>query len=1154
MKKFLTLLTLVFLLASQTFAGTPAYPASNLTFNGLDGASFNGNYTNGGGNTRIIVMKEGSPVTGLPVNGVDYFADATFGNAAAKFTGAGEYVVAKTSWSSFTPTNLKPGTVYYVAIFECNGSGTGTEYLMLPLTGSQSTVVAPTTQVSAISGTAYTGNTLTLNFTKGNGMGRVIIARKAAAVNATPPDAVIYWPDQSFGNGTKIGADNYVVYKGNGTSVVVRNLEPNTTYHFEAFEYNGNSSPMHLKPGATFSATTNAGPTIAPSSAGFNYIEGNSFTIAVTVGNGTRRLFIAKKGSPVTAVPVTGVNYTANSVFGAPESEIAPGEFVVAGTTGTGINITNLEPNTTYHFRVYEYDVDAANKPYYLTSSFDSKSGSTSITPSTVATNINTTSVTGSSASLSFVPGNGTYRLVMMKAGSAVDATPVNFTKYNPNMSFGSGQQLGSGNYVMHFGMNGASFSVNNLQPGITYHVAIFEYNGGQAPVYSNTAARYSFTVPLEPTTVATAPWTAFIDGASFRLIWINGNGAKRVVIAKKASAVTAKPVDKSTYTANAAFGQGDQLATNEYVVYNGTGTEVNLTNLEIGAMYHFAVFEYNTAPDGSTDYLTTSWLATSFSTITWPTTQTIISGVSGVQATQANINFTKGNGTSRIFIMKQGSPVTVEPQDLVKYTHGSSFGTASSLISDGNYVVGIIGNGSSVNVTNLQPNTTYYVSAYEFNGSTEPAYLRASPAKISFTTIDAPGAVTPTTASSNAVVSNRDGNKVTLTWVNGNGEKRIVVMKKGSAVTFVPASATTYMANAAFGNSSDVGGSQYIVHNSNGNSVDITNLEPSATYHFVVYEYSGTGTLLRYLTSQSLASSLATASAPTTPTSGVVTTPGTTQLSLGWISGNGAGRIVVMKEGSPVTALPSNLAVYPSNAIFKQGAQIAAGEYVVYAGPGTGVVVTGLQNKTYYYRVFEYNGSAAPVYNVTNVVAGSAVVSSTLPIKLQHFTVREQNGKVMLQWATSQEMNSSHFELERSVDGSNFIQVSKITAAGNSNTTINYSYVDANTGKGTIYYRLKQVDNDGKFWYSTVINIALKGESGSISIYPNPVKDRFRLQLPAGIAKGTLVVYDSRGAVIHRQEVTNGEYVSAMGWSGGTYYAVVQANGKVYESRVVKQ
>ncbi|MGB8190730.1 MAG: T9SS type A sorting domain-containing protein [Chitinophagaceae bacterium] len=1153
MKKFSTLLIFTFLLVAAVFAAPPTVPSSNLSFSSIDGAQFTGNYTSGNGTSRIVVIKQGSPVTGLPVNGVEYTPNSIFGTAGSQFTAPGEYVVARTGWSTFSVSGLQPGTVYYVAIFEYNGTTTNTQYLALPLTGSQSTVIAPTTQVPSISSTGVTGNTMTLSFTKGNGTGRIVIARKGSAVNANPVDLTNYWSDEIFGSGTKLGTDNYVVYKGTGTSVVVKNLEPNTIYHFTAFEYNGSISPVQLVPGTVASATTNAGPTIASSSAGFNYVEGNSFSISVTQGNGKKRLFIAKKGTPVTAVPVNGINYTANAVFGTAGTEIAPDEYVVYASTGSGVNITNLEPNTTYHFRVYDYDADNANNTYYLTGSYAVKSGSTASTPSAIASNLTMSSLTGSSASVSFTPGNGSYRMVIMKAGSPVDAVPVNLIRYSANAVFGSGTQITPGNYVMHSGMNGAVFSVSNLQPGITYYISIYEFNGSTAPVYSASGATHSFTVPVEPSAASTSPWTAFAEGASFRLIWTNGNGAKRIVVVKKGSAVTAKPVDKTIYTANAAFGQGQALAAGEYIVYNGSASEVNLTNLEIAGNYHFAVFEYNTGADGLPDYLTTSWLATSAATVSWPTTQTTISSVSGLQSTQATVNFTKGNGANRIFIMKQGSAVSADPQDYVKYAYNTAFGTSSTLISNGNYVVAITNAGGNLTFTNLQPNTVYHVSAFEYNGSNEPAYLRTVPATYSFTTPDAPGATTPTIAASNAAVNVVEGNKFTFKWTNGNGEKRIVVMKKGSAVSFVPANATSYTANAVFGSGADMGGGQYIVHNSNANSVDVTNLEPSVNYYFAVYEYNGTGTLLRYLTSSVLTASAGTAFAPTTAASTVVTgtTPG--KLIINWTNGNGAGRLVVMKEGSAVNAIPVNLSSYPANAIFKTGSQIAAGEYVVYSGTGNTVTVTGLENKTYHFRIFEFNGTSAPVYNTTAVTAGSAIVSAALPVKLLYFTARESNGNAVLSWATAKEVNNNYFVIERSFDGSHFEPIKNIAGAGNSNTTTEYSYTDAVISNNKAYYRLKQVDNDGNINYSSVAAISLKNEAGNIHIYPNPVKDRFRLSLPQPLTEGTMLVYNGSGILIHRQKVADGQYVNAGSWANGVYYIKVEAGGKEYQGRLVK-
>lgn len=1158
MKQFITLLMLVLIGQAAVFAAaTPTVPGSNLTFRDVDGARFTGNFEKGNGNMRIVVMKEGSEVTGLPVNGVDYTANSDFGTASSGFTQSGEFVVARTTGESFTVYKLKPGTTYHVAIFEFNGTGTATSYLMLSLTGSRTTVIAPTEQASFLPATGITGNAVRLNWTKGNGDGRLIVARKGAPVNVTPVDLTFYTADASFGGGTKIGTDNYVVYKSTiaTSNVVVKNLEPNATYHFAVFEYNGSVSPVHLIPAATYTATTHTGPTTAPTSATYNYVEGNSFRITATGGNGSRRLVIAKKGSAVTNAPVNGITYAANGAFGTPGTGIGAGEYVVAATTNNYVDLTNLEPNTTYHFRVFEYDVDAAGNTYYLTSNYLTGSASTATTPTSVATELQVASVSGSTATFKWKNGSGLYRMIIMKAGGPVDATPVDLTRYDGSTNFGEGDVVAGDNYCLVDFMNGSQITANKLQAGVTYHVSIFEFNGDNHPVYAQSAATISFTVPLEPTGAPTNPNMNYQEGKSFRFSWVNGNGARRIVIAKKGSAVTAKPTDLETYNADDDFELGDEIKTGEYVVFNGTTTFVDLKNLEIASAYHFAVFEYNVGADGKPDYLTSSFLAYSASTITWPTTQPVINNVNNVQATQAVINFAKGNGGTRLFVMKKGAPVNVLPQDLVKYNYSSSFGNATSLISDGNYVVNMPGTSGQFTVSNLEPNTTYHVSAFEFNGTNEPAYLRTNPPVISFTTIDVPGATVPTAAATNSVTENVDGNKLTLKWSNGNGDRRIVVMRAGSAVTFIPAAGVFYTQNASFGSGTNVGDGQYVVYNNTGSSVDITNLQPSTTYHFTVFEFNGTGTLIRYLTSAVLSGTAVTSTPPATPVSDVQAVAGASSIALTWNSGTGSGRIVVMKEGSAVASNPVSLSMYPANPVFKSGSQIAAGENVVFAGSGNGVTVTGLQaNRTYHYSIFEYNGNAAPVYNTTAVMNGSATISSTLPISLLYFRARENNGQVLLTWATAQEVNNAFFTIERSRDGVNFEVIKTIAGAGNSNHTIEYSYADAQAGAGKTWYRLKQTDLDGRFTYSNVAAIGQEATGKGISIYPNPVQGRFKIEWPGNSKDGILLAFDTRGVLVKQQKITAGQYINSADWKAGTYYLTVHTGGRQYSSVLIKR
>ncbi|MDF2190040.1 T9SS type A sorting domain-containing protein [Paraflavitalea sp. CAU 1676] len=1154
MKRIFTLLLFSTIIQQAVLAAAaPTVPASNLTFNTIDGSRFYGALTAGNGAGRIVVVKEGSPVTGVPVNGVDYAAHFNFGTAGTEFSAPGEYVVSRSGWATFSAEKLKPGTTYYVAIFEYNGSGAGITYLNLPLTGSQSTVVAPTAPASAITVTASTGNTLSLSWAKGNGTGRTLIARKGAPVNGHPVDAGNYSANDVFGSGSKLGTDNYIIYAGTGTSVTMKGLEPNTTYYFSLLEYNGISYPVYLTPGAVANATTNAGPGTAPSNVTYSYVEGNSYRVNVTIGNGTRRLFIAKKGAAVTATPVTGTTYTANSTFGA-GTEIAPGEFVVGATANNWTDMNNLEPNTTYHVRVFEYDVNAAGYPYYFTGGSAVKSGSTSTTPSTICSALKINSLSGSTASIGFTVGNGTYRIAIMKAGSPVDAVPANLTRYTGNADFGSGTQVSPGNYCIQGGMNGSSFTVNKLLAGVTYYVSIYEFNGNSYPVYSATGATFSFTVPVEPTAKSTAPAIFWPEGKSFRLQWTNGNGAARLVIAKKGSAVTASPVDLTTYTGNDNFGLGQEIAPGEFVVSNNSNNYVDLKGMELSTTYHFAVFEYNVDASGKPDYLTSSFLTHSGSTITWPTTQPTITSVSGIQATQAVVNFTAGNGTSRLLVAKKGAPVSVTPTDLTKYSYNGTFGTAGSHLGDGNYVFAIASSGGTANIYGLEANTTYYVSAFEFNGSNEPAYLRTAPSTTSFTTTDVPGATTPTVASTAAIVSAIDGNKFTLKWTNGNGEKRLVVMKQGSPVTFVPAAATTYTANASFANGTDLGGGQYTVMNGTANTVDITNLQPASTYYYTVFEYNGAGTLLRYLTTSVLTASASTLSAPVSAPSSPVVTAGASSLSISWTNGSGTSRLVVMKEGTAVTSSPATGSAYPANAVFKIGSQVTAGEYVVYAGTGNAVTVTGLDaNKTYHYSIFEYNGVAAPVYNLT-ASSGFAMAAGSLPIHLLYFKAREENGDVVLNWATAQESNNKFFTIEKSTNGGSFAVVKELPGAINSDRKIEYNYTDVKGATGKAWYRLKQTDLDGRYTYSDAVLVNPATASGKISLSPNPAQSLVRIVWPGTAKEAVLVAYTASGIAVKQEKLVAGRAIDCAGWKPGTYYLTVFVDGKQYQSTLIKQ
>jgi hypothetical protein len=139
------------------------------------------------------------------------------------------------------------------------------------------------------------------------------------------------------------------------------------------------------------------------------------------------------------------------------------------------------------------------------------------------------------------------------------------------------------------------------------------------------------------------------------------------------------------------------------------------------------------------------------------------------------------------------------------------------------------------------------------------------------------------------------------------------------------------------------------------------------------------------------------------------------------------------------------------------------------------------------------------------------------LPVELTTFTVTAVgNATVRLAWATASELNSHSFEVERSPDGVTFGKMGTLAAAGISLTPRAYALLDAQlpTGATVLYYRLRQVDQDGTAHYSGVRTVALTGASAGLSLYPNPAHGGPAMLL--GAQPGTMVtVLDALGRSI---------------------------------------
>lgn len=150
------------------------------------------------------------------------------------------------------------------------------------------------------------------------------------------------------------------------------------------------------------------------------------------------------------------------------------------------------------------------------------------------------------------------------------------------------------------------------------------------------------------------------------------------------------------------------------------------------------------------------------------------------------------------------------------------------------------------------------------------------------------------------------------------------------------------------------------------------------------------------------------------------------------------------------------------------------------------------------------------------------------LPVVLEDFSGRWDKSDALLQWRTSQEVNTARFELERSFTGSGFAKIAEVTAAGQSSVPRNYGYTDTDIKSslpaGIVYYRLRTVDADGQYSYSGVVVLRYdKGTETQYAVYPNPAKDMMVVAVTGTLpAHGMLLLADAQGRVMLRQQLTD--------------------------------
>ncbi|HMQ00858.1 MAG TPA: hypothetical protein PKC24_13850, partial [Cyclobacteriaceae bacterium] len=792
----------------------------------------------GNGSRVLVILRENEPPED-PNMYQTYSASTTFGNGASAGGGS---VVFNGTGTTVNVTRLEPNTTYHARIIEFNGTSDPVYNFDTALTGSRLTATAPIEGSTNFNISNTQGDRLGISFSRGDGARRLVVARQDFPVDWTPTDGIDYTPNTTFSQGDEVAEDTYIVARLTSTSATnsttTTGLTPSTNYHYAIFEFNGETNNTFYLTDESFvlrgEGTTLSPPTEQGGNFVFTNIDGNSASVSFDAGNGDRRIVLARIGEPVEDIPTNLVSHTTNITSNWNTSPSLGNSKIVNNGTSTNFNLSNLQPATTYYFAVFEYN--GSSGPVYNQNNPGTGSFTTAGAPSIAPSNLTFSNIEGNSIRIHYNTGDGLGRMVIAKSGAPVDAFPEDGIAYSNSTTFGNGHELGEGNFVISNNTStGASVNttVNNLLPNQTYYFAVIEFNGvGDQRLYmqAEDALVGSETTITTPSQQATNISFTDITPNSVTINWENGDGDGRLVLIRPEEAIEDFPVDLTSYgSSNSNYPSAPFLGTSKRI-YRGTGTSVTVTNIPPGE-YHIAVIEFN----GSSGpvYRNIDPLLGVVSIGSAPETPATNVSTSNIQGNRFTVNFTRGDGISRLGIVKQGGPVDAWPVDGNAYSASSTFGNGSEL-GDGNFVV-YSGTGNSFNVLGLSPESNYHFAIVEFNGSGSSSFYQ-DPSIIAIGNEST--LFPPTVQSSNFFANNVTGNRMQITWTNGNGNGRVVVARMGEEVNEFPQDLSSISSSNTFGNGADLGNGNYVVSSTTGDSFNLLGLEPDTTYHLAFFEY----------------------------------------------------------------------------------------------------------------------------------------------------------------------------------------------------------------------------------------------------------------------------------------------------------------------------
>ena len=205
------------------------------------------------------------------------------------------------------------------------------------------------------------------------------------------------------------------------------------------------------------------------------------------------------------------------------------------------------------------------------------------------------------------------------------------------------------------------------------------------------------------------------------------------------------------------------------------------------------------------------------------------------------------------------------------------------------------------------------------------------------------------------------------------------------------------------------------------------------------------------------------------------------------------------------ITCLPDGGLVSGNAYFFCSGTLNSSGQDLFYARDANVIFANGDS-----YRI-DPNRPAGTFTSFARLISGI-----TLPVTFSNYDVKCNDKGALIKWSTATEQNSDRFEIQRSTNGIDWATIDNVIAAGSSTSLRNYQYLDIYGG--TAFYRIRQVDTDGRFIYTAIKSTNCKAGQFDITLFPVPAKDKLNIVVQSDKElKTDLQVLDMTGKIVQR-------------------------------------